>query len=116
MINKYKKLIIVSIIGGVLFLIGINLTKSETLIPELPAATTTPTIVRWLKTTPNPEEIFKQTGVKVKRISNGMIRVGGDDRNPITIEGVEVEFDTIPATTSIEKLDAIFPELTREVK
>jgi len=62
-------------------------------------------IIRFLKTTLNPEEIFKQTGVKIKRISSGNIRIGGDDKNPIFQEGVEIEAEETISMIDIEKLN-----------
>jgi hypothetical protein len=70
-------------------------------------------IIRFVKKIPNPEEIFRLTGIRVKRITAGYINISGDEKNPIFSEGVEIETEDELTEEQLAKLDSLFPNLKR---
>jgi len=67
-------------------------------------------IIQYFRT-PTVADIESQTGLKVKRISTGQIKVEG------TIdtfkEGTEIEFENDLTADQLKKLDSVLPSFTR---
>jgi hypothetical protein len=65
-------------------------------------------IIQYFRT-PTVAEIEAQTGLKVKRISTGQIKVADDTFK----EGTEIEFENDLTADQLKKLDAALPSFTR---
>jgi threonyl-tRNA synthetase len=81
-------------------------------------------IYQWLRPDITTKDIETETGLRVKRVTKGLVVTGYEDRlmpdnrlhsTPIFKEGIEIEFDDKEVVTSqhLSTLDAKFPELKR---
>jgi hypothetical protein len=68
-------------------------------------------ITRWLKSVPvNPDKILSLTGIKVKRVTRGIVLADGQ----IDPEAIEIEYEGEPKTGDLERMDGLFINYMRE--
>jgi len=69
--------------------------------------------ILWVKDKMNCQVISDVVGVPIKRVIEGLIRVGGTDKDPEFIDGIEIELEVEPTPEQLEKFDLKLPTMKR---
>jgi len=70
--------------------------------------------ILWVKDKMNCQVISDVVGIPIKRVIEGLIRVGGTDKDPEFIEGIEIEAQAAPTPEELERVDVLLPDFRRD--